>query len=258
MAEFTIDIIFVSITIFIYAAYHTLLAWRVSKRPMSTSIGCNSYLRKIWVHTVTSRPGQEVLVIQTLRNLVMGSSLMASTSMLLVVLLINALVAVNTQNGLFGVIKVFGTSNHDFNAAKILSVIIVFFISFFNHAACIRYIIHVGFAINATTGPRSVDFCAAQLLKGSRHFTWGQRSFYLSLPLLLWLFDPLFMLIGMCFLVIALYDMDLNINEDHLFTDVEAGDQVRELQTKTTPATEENATPTTTTRRSTERGAPTQ
>lgn len=68
--------------------------------------------------------------------------------------MINALVAINTREGLFNVTKVLGSTSYDLNTSKIVVIISVYFLSFFNHAACIRYVAHVGFLINATTTPR--------------------------------------------------------------------------------------------------------
>jgi uncharacterized membrane protein len=43
---------------------------------------------------------------------------------------------------------------------------------------------------------------------GALHYTIGMRGFYLSVPLALWLFGPVWMLIGSLVLVSVLYRLD--------------------------------------------------
>jgi uncharacterized membrane protein len=43
---------------------------------------------------------------------------------------------------------------------------------------------------------------------GALHYTIGMRGFYLSVPLALWLFGPIWMLIGSLVLVSVLYRLD--------------------------------------------------
>jgi len=141
------------------------------------------------------------------RNMLMSSNLMASTSMLIVVLLFNVLVSDNSQN-LFSIIKVFGSESKVLLDVKILIIVSVYFMVFISHAISMRYITHVGFVVNASIDERSTHFAIHQLLRGGRHFTIGQRCIYLTIPLLLWLFDPLYMVIAVLLLIFLLYQLD--------------------------------------------------
>lgn len=49
----------------------------------------------------------------------------------------------------------------------------------------------------------------ARLLdRGALHYAWGLRGYYLAAPLLLWLFGPLWLLLGAIALVAVLHRFD--------------------------------------------------
>jgi len=58
---------------------------KVRKNPTYTIHGVNEIARTLWVANVMANPGKDVMAVQTLRNFVMGASLMASTATFLIV-----------------------------------------------------------------------------------------------------------------------------------------------------------------------------
>ena len=54
----------------------------------------------------------------------------------------------------------------------------------------------------------SQNSIAAVLNHGALHYTLGMRGFYLSIPIALWLFGPLWMLGGTVVLIGVLYKLD--------------------------------------------------
>lgn len=88
---------------------------------------------------------------------------------------------------------------------------ILFFFTFFNFTLSIRYYNHAGFMINTfDPGDASVSETAVSkvLNHGALHYTIGMREVYLSVPLALWLFGPIWMLSGSLVLTIVLYRLD--------------------------------------------------
>ena len=70
---------------------------------------------------------------------------------------------------------------------------------------------HVGFMINTfqqNDSTVSAGTVTHVLNHGALHYTIGMRGFYLSVPLALWLFGPIWMLAGSLVLVAVLYRLD--------------------------------------------------
>ena len=94
---------------------------------------------------------------------------------------------------------------------KILALVVNFFVTFFNFSLAIRYFNHVTFLINIPPATDSVvtpDSVARTLNRGALHYTFGMRGYYLAIPLTLWLFGPLWMLIGSLVLSAVLFWLD--------------------------------------------------
>lgn len=73
------------VSILLVAGYYLLLWLRVRKDPTSSIHGINEIARAQWVESVMTKPGKDVMAVQTLRNFLMGASLMASTATLLII-----------------------------------------------------------------------------------------------------------------------------------------------------------------------------
>ncbi len=74
----------------------------------------------------------------------------------------------------------------------------------------IRYYNHASFAINipAEEPILTSDTVAKIINCGMTHYTLGMRAYYLAVPFSLWLFGPLWMLIGTIVLTIILCKLD--------------------------------------------------
>jgi len=56
-----------------------------------------------------------------------------------------------------------------------------------------------------------VDDVINILDRGGLHYTLGMRGYYLTIPLALWLFGPLWLLVGTLLLIIILYQLDRGV-----------------------------------------------
>ena len=82
---------------------------------------------------------------------------------------------------------------------------------FFNFTLAIRYYNHAGFMINTfehNDATVSEEAVTQVVNHGALHYTIGMRGFYLSVPLALWLFGPVWMLAGSLVLITVLYRLD--------------------------------------------------
>ena len=83
--------------------------------------------------------------------------------------------------------------------------------TFFNFTLAIRYYNHTGFMINTfeqNDATVSAESITEVVNHGALHYTIGMRGFYLSVPLALWLFGPIWMLASSLLLIGVLYRLD--------------------------------------------------
>lgn len=97
------------------------------------------------------------------------------------------------------------------DTVKLFSIVAALLIAFVNFAVAIRYYNHVSIDINVPPiEDRGSDLNTVQKLldRGSLHYTVGMRCLYLALALALWLFGPLWLLLGSIALCAVVYPMD--------------------------------------------------
>lgn len=154
---------------------------------------------------------KNILAVQTLRNTIMGSTLMATTS----ILLCTGLAAVLSST--YSVKEplndsVFGGHGKFMLALKYVSILLILLFSFICHSLSIRFINQVNFLINCPqdqTGIVTPEYVSELLEKGFVLNTVGNRLFYTALPLLLWIFGPVLVFLCSITLVPVLYNLDI-------------------------------------------------
>lgn len=180
------------------------------RRPDSTPFGLGAISRRLWVESVMAER-RDVLAVQTLRNWTMGATLFASTAFVVSVGLISFVLAASDVPEFVHRLNFLGATSQHMIVIKVLILLVNFFAAFFNFTQAIRYFNHVGLDINvpqtasATISPAVV---ARLLDRGALHYAWGLRGYYLAAPLLLWLFGPLWLLLGSVALVAVLHRFD--------------------------------------------------
>ena len=108
-------------------------------------------------------------------------------------------------------LNLLGTKTETLWMFKLMLLGILFFVTFFNFTLAIRYYNHASFMINTfeqndeTVSGESVT---KVINHAALHYTIGMRGFYLSVPLALWLFGPIWMLAGSLVLIAVLYRLD--------------------------------------------------
>ncbi|XP_059446824.1 uncharacterized protein LOC132178400 [Corylus avellana] len=154
---------------------------------------------------------RNIVAVQTLRNTIMGSTLMATTSIILCAGLAEVI------SSTYGVTKtpfddtVYGGQGEFMVAVKRATLLITFLLSFFSHSMSLTFLNQVNILISTLEDPKSIvtpEYVSHLLEKGCGLSTAGNRIFYLAIPLLLWFFGPL--LAFLCFLTMVplLYNHD--------------------------------------------------
>ncbi|MBA0810740.1 hypothetical protein Gohar_002700, partial [Gossypium harknessii] len=79
-----LDMILVPLGFLTIIFYHCWLWYKVKTQPLSTIFGTNASGRRFWVSDmIKDNEKKNIVAVQTLRNTIMGSTLMATTSILL-------------------------------------------------------------------------------------------------------------------------------------------------------------------------------
>ena len=191
-------------------AYHAHLYRKVHRRPLTTAIGITNHARRMWVKGIM-RDKRDILAVQTLRNQVMAATFLASTAILISLGSMSAAFRPGVYSEISHALNLLGTRTESLWMFKLMLLSMVFFVSFFNFTLSIRYYNHAGFMINTfehNDDTVSEDAVTQVLNHGTLHYTIGMRGFYLSVPLALWLFGPIWMLAGSLVMVSVLYRLD--------------------------------------------------
>jgi len=204
------EIMLVLVVAIIIVAYHMHLYKKVRCDPLTTAIGITNHARRMWVKGVI-RDKRDILAVQTLRNQVMAATFLASTSILISLGLFSAAFRPGVFSDVSHALNLLGTKTETLWMFKLMLLGILFFFTFFNFTLATRYNNHAGFMINTfeqNDATVSEEAVTQVLNHGALHYTIGMRGFYLSVPLALWLFGPIWMSAGSLVLVTVLYRLD--------------------------------------------------
>jgi uncharacterized membrane protein len=193
-------------------AYHFFLSLRIKRDPLFTVHALNKLAREAWVDTIMRNEKPDVLAVQTLRNSVMASSFMASTAILLMVGALSTAGAAEHPGSAVHALNLTGATNAQVTAWKLLCLLVDFFVAFFCFAMAVRFYNHVGYLIGIPAqraqSAISPALVTAYLDRAGVFYLLGMRSFFYSVPLVFWMFGPLFMIVATVVLICALYPLD--------------------------------------------------
>ncbi len=192
------------------AGYYLWLAIEVRRRPLRTIIGYSTIKRREWVRAIMQER-RDILAVQTLRNWSTAASFLATTAILIATGALHFLTTIPEQPELLHQLNFLGSANPGLITLKLFTIVATLLFAFFNFAVAIRYYNHVSIEINVPQPEQGEgDLVTVQRLldRGGLHYTLGMRFFYLAVPLALWLFGALWLLLGSIALCVALYLMD--------------------------------------------------
>lgn len=192
------------------ALYHLYWIYLIRKKPLQTSVGITNHLRGHWVEHIMENK-LDILAVQTLRNWVMTSSFLASTGIIICLGLLSVAVSPQKMAEITPRLDELVREHRVFWLFKLMVLIIDFFFIFFSFCLAIRYFNHVNFMINVpSTLAHKItpDYITNILNTGMMHYTMGMRGYYLAVLLFLWLFGPIWMLLGTIIMIIVLYHLD--------------------------------------------------
>jgi hypothetical protein len=205
----TWELVMLCANITIYSGYHIYFFIKMWRYPLNTAAGQNTAVRRIWCEHV-QRAGKDVLVIQTLRNSMMSSSLLATTSLTL-----SSLVAAFfiRSEGLSKIEQMHESASNLLSVVhKLFSMVILFMISFICYMQAIRRNNHAGYML---TIPKDlikdlvpVETMSGLLFKANLYHTIGTRFFYAAFMALIFIFGIWPLTISTVGLTILLFATD--------------------------------------------------
>lgn len=212
LREFGADAAAFAASAVLVALYYAVLVARTRRDPTASIHGVNELARSFWVRHVMANPAKDVMAVQTLRNFVMGASLMATTAAFLILGTLTLTGQAENIARSWHVSSLYGSASAELWVLKVICLLADFIVAFFAFAMAIRLANHVVFMVNVP-GPwshpeLSPEAVAVRLNKAGRHFATGMRAFFFAVPLVFWLFGPVFLVVASAGLVLALHRLD--------------------------------------------------
>lgn len=207
-----VDIFSFIFSLSLLAGYYFYVGYRTRKNPTYSVQAINNLARAEWVDSIMRDPGKEVLAVQTLRNSTMAATFLGSTAVLLIIGVLTLSAQGDKMEGTWHMLNIAGTTRTEMWLFKLLVILLNLLVAFFSFSMAIRVFNHVGYMINVPMSRKHPKLhpvhVAAHLNRAGYFYSMGMRSYYFCVPLVFWLFGPLFMLLSSVTLVMVLYRLD--------------------------------------------------
>lgn len=206
----TVEFILVGGSFFLLVVYHIWFVIQTKVHPEKTSFGIVREAKLKWVRAIIEGD-KDILAVQTMRNWVMASTFLASTSILINLGLLSVVFNPDTFKEISQLLNLTGSTSEALWMIKLFLMVITFFTAFFSFTLSIRHYNHASVMINMPKEAEIEKMVAgvAQIINsGARNYTIGMRCFYITIPLALWLFGPIWMSISTVILIGSLYVID--------------------------------------------------
>jgi uncharacterized membrane protein len=214
LREFAADIGAVAASLTLVALHYAHLRARVRQDPTYSIHYVNDLARRVWVENIMRNAGKDVMAVQTLRNFIMFGILMVSTASLLLIGTLTLSGQTENIARSWHALNLTGSHAAQLWIIKVMCLLADFLLAFFSYAMAIRLANHVLFMINV---PREAqdehdvltpEHVATRLNQAGHMVAIGMRAFFFAIPLVFWLFGPLFLFLATAGVVIILSRLD--------------------------------------------------
>lgn len=205
------DIIGAAISAVLVLCYYGYTFAKTKYDPAYTVRAVMRISRGAWVQALM-RERNGILAVQTLRNSTMAASFLASTAILLMIGVLSLSAQGEHLRSNWHALNWLGSTAVELWLIKLLFLLAMLFAAFVCFSQSVRVYNHVGFMISVPLELQhkklSPDHVAMHLNSAGRFYAYGMRSYYLTAPLISWLFGPAFMVLGTVALIVAMYYLD--------------------------------------------------
>jgi uncharacterized membrane protein len=206
------DLIAFAASCLMILTYYLYLGWRTRRNPNSSVYALNARIREQWVDMVMSSGKMDILAIQTIRNSVIAANFMASTAVLLIIGTLNISEKIGQWTLTWHPYSLGDITPSVPWQFKLVLLLIIFAIAFHFFSMAIRYFNHVGYMINLpadTSEDRHLYHQTCTYLnKAGSYYMFGTRTFFFSLPIILWFFGSHFLMLATICLIVGLGLLD--------------------------------------------------
>ncbi len=212
--EFAADALALTLSVLMVIGYYLRHRSLARKDPTYSIHVVNARARRLWAENVMTRPGKDVMAVQTLRNFIMVSIMMASTASLLIMGTLTLSGQAENIVRSWHSLGMFGSHAPELWIIKVLCLLLDFIVAFFSYAMSMRLATHVLFMINVpesghlTYPELSCASVADRLIQAGNMIALGMRAFLFAIPLVFWLFGPVFLILATMGLVVTLSRLD--------------------------------------------------
>lgn len=187
-----------------FAAYRALQRRRARRDPGATLQSQQAGMRAEWIAEVLAS-GNGILGVQALRNALMGSVFFASNTMFLII----GTLGLTAQSHLAESWRMLDPAAGNSPAlalAKLLLLLLTLIVAFFCFVNAIRLFGHASISIGAKkAAPERVT---AQVNGAWRYQGLGVRCYYFAVPILFWLFGPMWFVLAGLGAVALMHEFD--------------------------------------------------
>lgn len=212
--EIGIELTAVALSLGMLGGYRLWLSARLARDPLFTIQAYHRHVRQRWAIWILQDSSRGLLAVQTLRNSTMGATFLASTVLLLL----------GGSLSLVGRPEALGIVSHSLVAEvarhpivwniKVLTLVGDLFVAIFAFIMSVRLYTHLGYQLSlppeAEAHGVSVTQVTGMLDRAGILFSLGLRACYLAMPLVLWLFGPILLVVSCAVLIVAMAGLDRN------------------------------------------------
>lgn len=190
--------------------YHAYYYSKVSRLPKNIFKGKINIIRRTWVENML-KPGQTITAVQSLRNIHMAASFLASSSIVFIGSIIYLIFNIEQTSGIVTGRGTIALPDY-LLFIKLLTLMVMFLLSLLNFTLCIRLLNYLAILIGAsqetieeTMKMSAVDYITKMFSTAGIHYTFGIRGFYFTIPLIGWFLGTwLFIVLTIMVLVLCL------------------------------------------------------
>jgi len=212
LQAYATDLIGFGLSAALLAAYHLWLALRLRQDSSYTIQAVNRAARAAWVEDIMAHPEKAILGVQTLRNSTMAATFLASTAVLLIMGTLTLTGQADKLAASWHSLGLAGPRHPGLWIAKSLCLVADFFVAFFSFSMSVRLYNHVGYQLTVAAERRPAALTpsrvGAHLNRAGAYYSLGMRAYYVSVPLVFWLFGPHLMVGATVVLIAVLHHLD--------------------------------------------------
>ncbi len=226
--EYLADGISFVVSTALVGCYYLYLRRQALTDPTYSIHAVNAMARRLWTEDIMTSTGKALVAVQSLRNFIMVCIAMASTASVLIIGTLT--LSGQAQNIIrsWHLLAAFGSHSPTLWIFKVLLLLLDFIVAFLSYAMAMRLATHVLFMINVpqagyrehrALGPACVG---NRLVRAGNFIALGMRAFLFAVPMVFWLFGPIFLFLSTVGLVVTLYRLDRHEAADSCYAQDDA------------------------------------